>query len=266
VAAVIEAGRAAWPELAVPPAVVEEHLARLGAAAEIDLGAAGDGLLAHAADLLLAAACAHGLPAALAQLERGPLREIDDFVSRIDSSPAFGQEVRQLVRAKLLVGGQPGQPGKIAEYAGRGPLGGWVRVVAVRTALDLRRARGQEPSDATDADRVAAIALDPETRLLRDRHRGPFAAALADALGALSVRERNVLRLHFAEGWTLEQLATSYQVHRATVSRWLASAREAVLAGVARRLGESVGMTPDEIVSVVRLLGSEIDVSLSRLR
>jgi RNA polymerase sigma-70 factor (ECF subfamily) len=139
-------------------------------------------------------------------------------------------------------------------------------VVAVRTALDMRRARGQEEGGSSDADKVAALALDPETALLREQHRAPFQEALGAAMAALSARERNLLRLHFAEGWTLEQLATSYQVHRATVARWLAAGRAALVAGVGERLGDALGMTAGEVQSVVRLLGSQIDVSLSRLR
>jgi RNA polymerase sigma-70 factor (ECF subfamily) len=220
------------------------------------------------ADLALARAATQGDRAAIAALERGPLREIGDFVARIDAAPAFAEEVRQAVREKLLVGPGRGQPGKLAEYAGTGPLGGWIRVVAVRMALDLKRTAGnqQAPLPGGDADRLAAVALDPEMKLLRERHQGPFQEALTDALASLSSRQRNVLRLHFAEGCTLEQLATSYQVHRATVARWLAGARQAVLEQVARRLGESMGLSVGEVDSVVRLLASQIDVSLSRLR
>ena len=221
-----------------------------------------------AADLALARAAAAGDPRAIDTLERGPLRQIGDFVARIDPAPAFAEEVRQAVREKLLVGPAPGQPGRLAEYAGTGPLGGWIRVVAVRVALDMKRAAGQDR--AADADRVAQmvvdVALDPEMRLFRERHQGPFQQALGEALSSLSPRERNLLRLHFAEGATLEQLATSYQVHRATVARWLATARQAVMERVAGRLGESMGMSAGEVESVVRLLASQIDVSLSRLR
>jgi RNA polymerase sigma-70 factor (ECF subfamily) len=218
-----------------------------------------------AADLALARAAVAGDARAIDTLERGPLRQIGDFVARIDPTVAFAEEVRQVVREKLLVGPAPGQPGRLAEYAGTGPLGGWIRVVAVRVALDLKRAAGQERA-GDGADRVAEVALDPEMRLLRERHQGPFQDALGEALFSLSARERNLLRLHFAEGFTLEQLATSYQVHRATVARWIASARQAVLDQVARRLGESMGMSAGEVDSVVRLLGGQIDVSLSRLR
>jgi RNA polymerase sigma-70 factor (ECF subfamily) len=141
-------------------------------------------------------------------------------------------------------------------------------VVAVRVALDMKRAAGHDRS--ADADRMAQmvvdVALDPEMRLFRERHQGPFQQALGEALSSLSARERNLLRLHFAEGVTLEQLATSYQVHRATVARWLATARQAVMERVAGRLGESMGMSAGEVESVVRLLASQIDISLSRLR
>jgi RNA polymerase sigma-70 factor (ECF subfamily) len=221
-----------------------------------------------AADLALARAAAAGDPQAIDALERGPLRQIGDFVARIDPAPAFAQEVRQAVREKLLVGPAPGQPGRLAEYAGTGPLGGWIRVVAVRVALDMKRAAGQDrPADADRmAQMVVDVALDPEMRLFRERHQGPFQQALGEALSSLSPRERNLLRLHFAEGATLEQLATSYQVHRATVARWLATARQVVMERVAGRLGESMGMSAGEVESVVRLLASQIDISLSRLR
>lgn len=252
----VAAARAAWPELPLTSDLVAAHLAGLEVAGPIE----------HEADLALAAACARGMPAALAILERGPLREIPLFVARIDSSAAFAEEVRQLVREKLLVGAAPGQPGGIAGYTGRGPLGGWIRVVAVRAAIDLRRARGQEPPDTAGADRVAALTLDPEAAFLRQHHRASVETALAAALAALSARERNLLRLHFAEGCTLDQLATSYQVHRATVARWIAAARTAVLESMARHLGASAGLTVAEMQSVVRLLGSQLDVSLSRLR
>jgi RNA polymerase sigma-70 factor, ECF subfamily len=264
---ILAQGQAAWPKLVVDRAGVERHLAAMdngGARASEEDNVPGSPP-AHAADLYLAIACLQDQPAAIAALEAGPLREVGDFVARIDPDPRFAEEVRQLVREKLLLGTPPERGPRLRAYSGRGPLGGWIRVVAVRVALDLRRARGQEPAGAADAERVAAVALDPEMRLLLERHRGPFQEALSAALEALSARERNLLRRHFVEGYTLEQLATSYQVHRATVARWLAAAREAVLAGVARRLGDSVGLTPGEVDSVARLLASQIDVSLSRL-
>ena len=169
------------------------------------------------------------------------------------------------MREKLLVGPAPGQPGRLVEYAGTGPLGGWIRVVAVRVALDLKRAAGHE-RDADGADRVVEVALDPRCACCASATRARSRRPWPRRWPACHPRERNLLRLHFAEGATLEQLATSYQVHRATVARWLAAAREAVLDRVARRLGESMGMSAGEVDSVVRLLASQIDVSLSRLR
>src|SRR5579884_1384958 len=103
----------------------------------------------HLADLYLATACAAGNAAALAAFERTHLSQVAAFVARTDSDPAFAEEVRQRLREKLLVG----QPPRISEYAGQGPLGGWVRVAAVRMALDLRKmtARAAEVARGDDA-------------------------------------------------------------------------------------------------------------------
>ena len=137
--------------------------------------------------------------------------------------PDFAAEVAQTVRQKLLVSPAPGQPGKIAEYRGAGPLGGWIRVIAVRVALDLKRAQSSPGRADSDADRPRRRWRgDPEIALLRDLYRDAFRNALHAALAELSGRERNLLRFHFADGLTLDELATSYRVHRATIARWLA--------------------------------------------
>ncbi len=253
-------GRDAFPAISLSEAEVAARLL------PVEEAISADAVRSNARDLYLAAACAAGDQAALSILEAGPLREIPDFVARIDCSADFGAEVAQLVRQKLLVAPAPGQPTKIGEYRGSGPLGGWIRVVAVRVALDLRRERstagraGSEPMD------VAAAGADPEIAVLRDLYRDAFREALHAALGDLPVRARNLLRFHFAEGLTLDGLATSYRVHRATIARWLAQARNQLLERTRHHLGAAVGASGEEVDSIVRVLGSDMDVSLSKLR
>lgn len=247
------------PTVSLSRAQLASHLDDVGVRVPGDLAAA------HVADLYLAAACAVGDTGALTTIEAGPLREIADFVARIDAAPDFGAEVTQLVRQKILLAPGEGQRPKIAAYSGRGPLGGWIRVVAVRVALDLRRSRGPALDQDGDADQIVARGLDPEAALLREQYREVFRVALNSGLADLSARERNLLRFHFADGVTLDQLATSYRVHRATVARWLARARANLLARIKGRLTETLGMSGGEVESIARLLGSQLDVSLSRL-
>src|SRR4051812_26013639 len=116
-------------------------------------------------DLTLAAACAAGDASALAAFERDFLPQVPGYLTRLAKQPAFIDEVQQLLREKLFVAK------KILEYSGQGPLGAWLRVVTVRLALDLLRARGQRMETPLDPDRFAEpLTGSPELELLKSRH------------------------------------------------------------------------------------------------
>jgi hypothetical protein len=56
-----------------------------------------------------------------------------------------------------------------------------------------------------------------------------------------------------------------YRVSRATAGRLVVDAREALLAGTKRRLGEVLKLTPTELESLIGALQSDLQVSLVRL-
>ena len=72
----------------------------------------------------------------------------------------------------------------------------------------------RKSGDRTYTQLVRLVIMD-EIHLLHD-DRGPVLE---------SIVARTVLRLHVIEGVTLDGLAVAYGAHRATVARWLASAR-----------------------------------------
>src|SRR4051794_30222078 len=99
----------------------------------VDLGSLRAGVqrspeLLH--DLALSRACAQLVPAALAELDAILREEVARAVRPLNT--ALVDDVTQLVRERLL------SPGKlrIAEYRGEGSLRGWLRAIAVRTALN----------------------------------------------------------------------------------------------------------------------------------
>jgi RNA polymerase sigma-70 factor (ECF subfamily) len=214
------------------------------------------------ADLALARACAAGDAAALARFEREHLAQVGAFVAHIDRDRDFVDELCQHLRDKLFVP-SAGTPGKIAAYAGRGPLGGWLRVVAVRAALDLKRAQGAQPSGAEVP--LDAAGPDPELDLIKAHYRRELADAFAATLRALPPEERTVLRLHALEGCTIDELAALYGVHRATAARWIEGARERLLEETRRLLGERLGLPASEVDSVLGLLRSRVELSLQPL-
>jgi RNA polymerase sigma-70 factor (ECF subfamily) len=210
------------------------------------------------ADLYLAWCCAEGVPGAIAIFEREFLAEVDAFVARIDRSPAFADEVKQRLRERLLVG----PSARIREYRGDGPLGGWLRVASLRIAIDLVRTSGRQVEPIGD---TATRALDPELRLVSAEHRALVEDALRQAVRQLTSRERNVLRMYFVSGWSFARIARSYRVHRATAMRWIGDIRRQLLDDLLAAVGGQLALDLDQLRSLVGVLRSQVDASLSGL-
>jgi RNA polymerase sigma-70 factor (ECF subfamily) len=247
-------GRAAWPGIELPGAAFARHLGAIAAARGNPIADL------RAEDLYLACACARAEPRALEELDR-LLPEA--CASLPAGSPA--DEVRQLLRQKLLVAADD-EPPRIASYSGEGPLRRWLKVAALRTALNLRERDGREV--ALDDERIAGLSSaqpDPEMDYLKLRHAGDFSEAFRDAIAALSPRERNVLRLYYVDGLGVERIGALYQVHASTVSRWLAGTRETLLLETRRLLGERLRLQPAEVESLLGVLRSRLQPSLHRL-
>jgi RNA polymerase sigma-70 factor (ECF subfamily) len=215
-----------------------------------------------ATDLYLACACAHGVHTALAAFDEHYLSHVRAFLSHMRPDAEFVDECRQLLREKLFVGAAP----KIAEYTGRGSLLGWLRVATVRTALNLRRSRALIAGARRAPSPVEAESIDePERSYLQDRYRDAFRAAIEESFAVLSSEQRNLLRMHFMDGMTLHQLATLFQVHRATVARWIAQTRRSVLDATRTHLQQQLELDTAELDSMMRLLDSQLELSIGHL-
>jgi RNA polymerase sigma-70 factor (ECF subfamily) len=104
----------------------------------------------------------------------------------------------------------------------------------------------------------------PEVALLKARYAGAFQRALDQALAELTVRERNLLRLHFVDGMSVDKLGVAYNVHRATAARWIRAARDGLMDRVRARLRAELRLPVSEIDSLVALVQSQLEVSLSQ--
>lgn len=240
-----------------PPLLGEALGARAGSEGATEL----DSL--RAADLYLAEACARGDDAALLAFERFYGADLDLAISKSSGLGLAKDEFRQLVRERLFVA-PPGQPPRIASYGGRGPLRAWVRVTAARLVVDLaRRHDGAEPTPAEVLAQRLPTAADPELAYLRRAYGDALPAAFADALAAITVRQRNLLRQRYLHGLGADKLATMYGVHRATIFTWLEEARQALLEHTREAMRRHAH--GHELDSVMALLGSEFDVSVRRL-
>lgn len=253
-----EAASAALPKIAVDRAHFEE-LARQ-CAFEAQGASAAEGAL----EIVIVAGLLSGDRAAEAELERRYLAPIGPRVGTVALESAELDEVKQRTRAKLLVA-EAGQTPKIVGYAGKGRLGGLVRVVATREALDLRRAERRQRPLHEELAEPAGAAWDPGLTKLDGEARARFVAAFEAAVRAASSRERTLLRLHLLGGVTLEKLAAMHNVHRATIVRWLAGARESILARTRAELGASLNLSGAELESLMDSLRQSLDLSVERL-
>ncbi len=147
IAALFEAGQAAFPAIAVEATALARYLGERCSAAG---GALPPPSLA--ADVYLACACVLGVPGAHAAFEREFSGVIARAAAGVEPSPAFADDLRQVVLEGLF-SAPPSATPKIAGYAGRAPLRTFLRVIAVRTAINLRRRKADMASTPLDEER-----------------------------------------------------------------------------------------------------------------
>jgi len=261
-AALVRRASAAWPAIDVPAAVFVGHVA----ARLTDEHALGDQLeRVAAADLWLACACCRGDSKAIAAFEQAFAPEIRGALRRLRDHALLPEDFRQLLRHRLFVGDGDGGPA-IARYSGHGNLGAWVRVTAMRTALNATRNKPppDRPADHDDLFEFAPSPEDPELDHLKRTYRDAFRRAFLDTVAALPAEDRTLLRQSVIHGLTVRELARVHGVHHATVARRLAAAREQLVAGTRRILGERLAVSPRELDSIMQLIQSRLEVSLAR--
>ncbi len=251
----------AWPDVRLRPEDFARHLGtRLPPGEQLTPRLRA----LHCEELYLALGALQEDRIALAGMERTVLVPAERAVQRVDSSPAFVDEVMQLTRVRLLVGDTRHGP-RLEDYAGSGSLRRWTEAVAIGVAVSLKRRRDRTtPLDDAVLESGLGTA-DPDLALLKERYLPAFRAAFAEALAALSARDRNLLRLSLAQGLGLEALGTLHRVHASTVSRWLAHARSDLLEGTRKGLARRLALNTPQLDSLLRALDGHLDVSFSSL-
>jgi RNA polymerase sigma-70 factor (ECF subfamily) len=215
-------------------------------------------------DLYLACGCAAGNRQAIDAFIATFGGELEAAGQRMPEGVITPADLQQALREKLFTGAAP----KIGDYAGRGSLKSWVRVTALRMRIDAERSRkARREIHEGNANVLAALpdARDnPELAHMRTHYKDAFERALAEAFGSLTAKQRNLLRHKLVHQLRHDQLAELYRVHERTIKRWLADARELLLAQTRDALATILGIHSAEVDSVMRFLQSDLDVSVQR--
>ena len=190
-------------------------------------------------DLVLARACAAGSERAwevFIARYRPRLREI---AMSITKDEAAARELADSLYAELY-GTREDAEGrrisKLALYAGRGSLEGWLRAIAAQLHID--RCRRERRLVSLD-EQVAPAA---EARPAPDRR---LDAAVDAALAELSAEDRFILASWYLDGRTLAEIARMLRVHESTVSRRAEKLVAGLHKAIVRRLRD-VGMSRKE--------------------
>jgi RNA polymerase sigma-70 factor (ECF subfamily) len=247
----------AWPGVEVEAASFVRYLA---ARRPADLAPVAALAALHTADLYLACACLAGGERALAALEATFFDEHDAALARLSPGRDFADEVKQAAREKLLVRTPEGPP-RLVEYSGRGALGSFLRVVIMREALSLRR---RERRDAPGSDEAPAQCdtADPELLHLRRTYAAEFERAFREAVAGLTSEERNILRYHYVDRLNIDHVGAIYGIHRVSAARRLTKIRAALVERTRGHLAERLRLDGAELRSVLRLIQSQVDISL----
>ena len=254
----IRSARVAWPTVTLSREQFVWHLAR-----HIPANDSIESTLArvNTDDLYLACACALGEKNAILAFEQHCLHGLESALWRYQCSSDLVAEVKQRVRDRALVA--DAGPPRIDSYSGRGDLRGWVRVMAVREAIQLVRRSRREVALEDDRPLHAFVTPgDPALEHVKRHYSEEFKQAFSAALRDLSVRDQTLLRQHVIDGLTIDQLGVLYHMHRATAARNLQRARGALLDATRERLASRLRVAPREVDSILRLVRSQLEITL----
>ena len=252
-----------WPSVGKDLDGFAAHLAGLVPVETDDVQACLLGL--RVPDLYLAYHCSRGDAAAVAAFEELSRPVTDAALARINTPPSLQDEVRQVLRERLLVG-VGGRPPALAAYAGRGSLKSWIRISALREVYRYaEQSKRWSQEEDEQLARAAAPDGDPELSYLKAHYRQLFKEAFARAMGGLEPRQRNILRHYYLDGMSIDQIGALYRFHRATAARELGRIRAALQEGTRQAMMDGLRVGPGECDSILRLIESRMEVSICTL-
>jgi RNA polymerase sigma-70 factor (ECF subfamily) len=215
----------------------------------------------HAVDLYLAFACLENRPHAVRVFERTFRVDIDKALRSLDQRTR--EDAQQVLKQRLFAARQGGAAA-ISSYSGCGPLRRWLRVTSSRIMLELVDKRATVAND-WEVEALPAVQDNPELAYLKARYRTEYKQAFERAYAELDDRARTVLAQYHIDLLTIDQLATLYNVHRATAARRVLSAQEQLRQRIVNLLEERLGLSADDLRSITRLVRSQLSLSLPRV-
>jgi RNA polymerase sigma-70 factor, ECF subfamily len=219
----------------------------------------------HGPDLYLVCALLQGSETALTIFETRYLRQVQNSLGRINLPAAEAEETIQELRERLLVGREGAQPG-LQKYSGRGKLQAWLRVTATHAALRKRKTLQKEvPLFESVLLAQQATDEDPETALLKRTYRAEFKNAFRLALSELPARDRALLKMRFMDNLSVQNIAETFGMHRASASRALGAAKKQLFVRTEAQFHDQLNLSQGDFRSVMNLIQSRLEITFRNL-
>lgn len=194
-------------------------------------------------DLILARACAAGNEKAWERFLIEYRETLYSAACAITRQEARGRELADSLYAELF--GTSARDGvrqsKLASYAGRGSLAGWLRSVLAQRFVDEYR-QSQRTVSLEDQEVELAAALSEETAAIGDLSLRIIAECVGKVLATLESEDRFLLHAYYLDQRSLAQIAKVVGVHESTISRKLSRLTKELRKQLLKRL-QSAGLS-----------------------
>jgi RNA polymerase sigma-70 factor (ECF subfamily) len=230
-----------WPSLTIDEAALAAQIAARPEQEGFD------------ADFYFAQACSRCDAAAIDIFQR-------EFTPRIRAAaggiaPGHEDDCLAMVLDRVLPP-PAGLHNRIAHYSGRSRLSGWLRVIAVREAIRLKRRRYSRERNERQLAMQLSSRLDPLLDAAYFRYRPVLEKALEDALAELALDERTMIRMRFVDGATVDAIGKIYGRDKSAVSRRIQRVRGILVDRIRTTMKARALMSSSDVDSVIaKLLG-----------
>jgi len=250
---------------------IEETTGNPGPTAEARAAATSFFDSLNADDLCLAVACAKGDDEAWEVFYKEYRSYLTGIARTMTSDAGAAEQLADSTFAELygLRESEGGRVSKFSFYSGRGSLKGWLRAVVFQLSADHHRqtSRLVQTEEPDDMDRLAVTIDKPNGRAAEsdfeaDRYRDAISKALSRAIAELESRERLLLAYYYYDELTLKEIGSMFEVHEATVSRWLTKVQKRIRKLIERSLAREHGFNRAQVNEAFELASRELDFSV----
>src|SRR5215831_5037518 len=220
-------------------------------------------------DLCMAIACASGDETAWEDFYREYRGFMISIARSVTQDASAAEQLADSTFAELYGLRESGgvRVSKFSFYSGRGSLRGWLRAVVFQLSADIYRKTGRfvqtdEPEDMEHLAAAPATQAAIETDLVSEQYHVAVCGSLRNALDSLETRERLLLAYYYYDEMTLREIGKLFDVHEATICRWLAKIQKRARKLVEKSLAQDHHFNRTQVKEALQLAAERLDANL----